>query len=302
MVRRMKFSIVTPAYNMAPWISKTIETVLAQEGDFDIEYIIIDDGSKDTSAAIAQEYAQKIARKEYPIHARNIEMRVISQENTGMYEAINRGFAMATGDVFAWINADDTYQPGAFDAAAKTFATFPEIQWLKGITDTVGEQWEKQRTGYSRLYRRDWLQMGIYGREAYFVEQDSVFWRKELWQKVAPMPKHYRSAADYWLWVHMAQYAPLWSLKFPISNFMKRDGQISKGVSKYRKEQLETRPHRPLAAWLPRFFFSPQSRLYPKWQKFFLTLYPFLFMNGREEYIEIIDGIPTKQRARTYTC
>ena len=298
----MKFSIVTPAYNMEAWIHKTIETVLMQEGDFEIEYIVMDDGSKDGSAAIAREYAEKVKSGAYPVRCTRVDMQMISQENTGMYEAINRGFARATGDIFAWINADDTYQPGAFAAMAKTFAAFPDILWLKGITDTVGEQWEKQRTGHSRLYRQDWLAEGIYGREAYFVEQDSVFWRKELWQKVAPMPKHYRSAADYWLWVQMARHAPMWSLKFPISNFMKREGQISKGVSKYRKEQLETRPHRPLHAWLPRVFFSPQSRLYPKGQAFFEWLYPLLFMRGNEEYIDIAGGVPVKTRATTFVC
>lgn len=287
---------------MESWIAKTIETVLSQAGDFEIEYIIMNDGSKDGTAAIAEKYAQKVATGEYPIQAKSVVMSVISQENTGMYEAINRGFAQATGDIFAWINADDTYQPGAFNAVSKTFEAYPEIMWLKGITDTVGETWEKQRVGYCRLYRQDWLKAGVYGMESYFVEQDSVFWRRELWEKVAPMPKHFRSAADYWLWVHMAKHAQLWSLKFPISNFMKRAGQISKGVSKYKKEQLETRPVRPLWVWLPRFFFSPQSRLHPKGEAFFKALYPVLFMRKPMEYIEVIDGQPVKMPAKTYVC
>jgi glycosyltransferase involved in cell wall biosynthesis len=298
----MKFSIVTPAYNMEPWISRTIETVLMQEGDFDIEYIIINDGSKDNSAGIAQKYADKVASGEYPIKARSVTMQVITQENTGMYEAINRGFARATGDIFAWINADDTYQPGAFAAMAKVFETFPDIVWLKGMTDTVGEQWEKQRTGQCRIYRQDWLQLGIYGREAYFVEQDSTFWKRELWQKVQPMPKQYRSAADYWLWIQMAKHAPLWSLKFPVSNFMKRAGQISKGVSKYNKEQLDTRPHRPLRGWFARLIFSPYSRFYPTGEKFFIWLYSKLFMHGTEEYIEIDNGVAVKKKASSFVC
>ncbi|MES2006544.1 MAG: glycosyltransferase, partial [Patescibacteria group bacterium] len=156
----MKFSIVTPAYNMEPWISRTIETVLNQAGDFDIEYIVMDDGSKDGTASVANEYAAKVADGAYPIRARSVTMQVITQENTGMYEAINRGFARTTGDIFAWINADDTYEPGAFAAMAATFKTFPEIQWLKGITDVVNEQWEKQYTNSCNLYRQDWLLKG----------------------------------------------------------------------------------------------------------------------------------------------
>lgn len=298
----MKFSIVTPAYNMERWIARTIETVLDQEGSFEIEYIVMDGGSSDGTASIAQQYAKRVVDGAYPIRCKSITMRIVTQENTGMYEAINRGFAMAAGEIYAWINADDTYQPGAFEAMAKTFAAFPEIQWLKGITDTVNDTWEKERSGFCRLYRQDWLHKGIYGMEAYFVEQDSVFWRRELWDKVKPMPKRYRSAADYWLWVQMARHAPLWSLKFPISNFMKRAGQISKGVSRYKQEQIDTRPARPIAAWPVRLFFSPQSRLHPRGDHFFRWLYPKLFMRGDEKYIEIIDGTPIKRRAQTYVC
>src|SRR3569832_2412067 len=153
----MKFSIVTPTYNMEAWIHKTIETVLMQEGDFEIEYIVMDDGSRDGSAAIAREYAEKVKSGAYPVRCTRVDMQMITQENTSKYEAINRGFARATGDIFACINADDTYQPGAFAAMAKTFAAFPDILWLKGITDAVGELWVKQRTGHSRLCRLAWL-------------------------------------------------------------------------------------------------------------------------------------------------
>lgn len=297
----MKFSIITPAYNMEPWISRTIETVLDQAGDFDIEYIIIDDGSKDGSASVAREYAAEVEGGVYPIKARSVTMQVISQENTGMYEAINRGFARATGDIFAWINADDTYAPGAFEAMAATFKTFPEIQWLKGITDVVNDKWEKQYTNNCNLYRQDWLAAGVYGMEAYFVQQDSVFWRRELWQKVAPMPKHYRSAADYWLWLQMAKHAPLWSLNVHVSNFMKRAGQISSGISKYKREQREARPHRSLAAWCARLFFWPESH-FTALKPFFLWLYPVLFMRQHKEYIDFNEGKPVKKLATSYIC
>ena len=297
----MKFSIVTPVYNLEGFIAKTIETVLSQAGDFDIEYIVMDDGSKDKSADVAQAYADKIADGSYPILCKSITMRVVRQENTGMYEAINRGFALATGDVFSWINADDLYQPGALAAVTKTLAAFPEIEWLKGITDEVDEAGTKTRSGQCYVYKQDWIAKGIYGQEAYFIQQDSVFWRKELWQKVAPMPAHYRSAADYWLWIQMAKYAPLWSLNVPVSCFRKREGQISGNVSKYKKEQWNARPRRSLTAWVARLFFSPQSRLIPHFQGFFKWLYPLLFMRRwHPQYIEITKAGAVKKSAPTY--
>jgi glycosyltransferase involved in cell wall biosynthesis len=227
-------------------------------------------------------------------------MRVVRQENTGMYEAINRGFAQATGDIYAWINADDLYQPGAFAAVANTFHTFSEIEWLKGICSTVDMDSKVTALGHCYVYRQDWLAKGIYGQESYFVQQDSVFWKAALWKEVAPMPKEYRSAADYWLWIQMAKHAPLWSLNVPVSCFRKREGQISKGIAKYKAEQWDARPRRSTAAWIARLFFTPQSRLGKPFEKFFLWLYPFLF--GRQEYIEYTDGMPTKKLAQSYLC
>lgn len=270
---------------MEPWISETIETVLDQEGDFEIEYIIMNDGSKDNSASVAQEYADRVAAGIYPIRCSKITMEVITQENTGMYEAINRGFARATGDVYAWINADDLYQPGALAAMTDVFSNYPNAVWVKGITDTLHEDGTRT-TGACRIYRQDWLAAGVYGMEAYFVEQDSVFWRADLWNKVAPMPAHYRSAADYWLWLHMAQHAPLLSLNAPISIFRKREGQISKGIAKYKKEQRDARPRRSLKAWSARLFFTPQSRLIPHFQNFFQKVYSLLYMSKPYTYLE----------------
>jgi len=296
----VKFSIVTPVYNLEEYIAETIESVLSQEGPFDIEYVVIDDGSKDSSAHIAESYAKKVTNGSYPIRCRSVTMKVLRQENTGMYEAINRGFAQCSGNIFAWINADDLYQAGALSAMRSVFTAFPEILWLKGNCAAINTDGSLLDAGVCYLYKQEWLAKGVYGQESYFVQQDSVFWRRELWQKVAPMPKHYRSAADYWLWIHMAKHAPLWSVNTPVSCFRKREGQISKGIQKYKKEQWDTRPHRSLLAWKARFFFTPQSRLGKPFEPFFLWLYPKFF--GRQEYIELEAGIPTKKVAQSYTC
>lgn len=296
----MKFSIVTPVYNLQDFISETIESVLSQQGDFEIEYIVMDDGSQDSSASIAQTYAQKVLDGSYATACNKVSMRVIQQENTGMYEAINRGFAKCSGDIYAWINADDLYQPGAFAAMARVFSHYPDIQWLKGVCSTLDVSGTPLEIGVCYVYKQQWLALGIYGQESYFVQQDSVFWHAALWHKVAPMPKHYRSAADYWLWIQMAKHAPLWSVNVPVSFFRKREGQISKGVAKYKKEQWDARPRRSLVAWGARLFFAPASRLGKPFEKFFLWTYPLLF--GRQRYIELVGGAPVKKVAQSYIC
>lgn len=288
----MKFSIITPSYNLEKWLPATIESVISQSGDFEIEYIVVDGGSSDKSLSIAEEYKKKIDGGTFPIACRKVSMACIVEKETGMYEAINRGFTRATGDIYAWINADDVYKPHAFASMSLAFSTFPEAQWVKGITATIEEDGVETRAGFCKLYRQDWLKDGIYGQEAYFVEQDSVFWRKELWQKAGPMPKEMRSAADYWLWIVMAQHTPLWSLNVPISSFRKREGQISKNVNRYKDEQHTIRPRKNPTAWTARLFFAPQSHTiyrFPKLEPLFLRLYSLFFLRKNDSYIEIQD-------------
>jgi glycosyltransferase involved in cell wall biosynthesis len=300
----MKFSIITPAYNMEKWIRETIESILSQEGKFEIEYIVVDDGSTDSTFAIAEEYRKKIEAGKYPIKCQKITMQCISQKNAGAIVAMNNGFKLATGDIYTWMDADNTYEPGAFNTIHKIFITFPKIKWVKGITSTIDEKSNVIRKGMCKIYHQDWIRDGIYGQESYFIEQDSVFWRKELWEKSGPMPSHFRSAGDYWLWIQIAKYAPLWSVNVPLSNFRKREGQLSKGISKYKSEQWEARPKRTWKAWKARVFFSPQSRLtnkFPKLNEFFIWLYPKVFPYYMPtEYIAVENDHPVIKKANSF--
>lgn len=301
----MKFSIVTPAYNMDRWISETIESVLSQKGNFEIEYIIVNDNSTDNTESIINEYVTKVNNGSYHLKCKSVSMKYIYRDkNGGMYDAINHGFSNATGDIYAWINADDVYASGAFEAVTNAFTAFPEIKWLKGITSTIDKDSSPIRNGVCHIFHQDWVSKGIYGQEAYFIEQDSVFWKKSLWTEIGYMPAHFRLAADYWLWIQFAQHAPLWSLNTPLSFFRKREGQLSKNIAGYKGEQKMIRPLKSLTAWKARLFFSPQSRLtvlFPRLNKFFIWLYPIVFTDMfPEEYIEIENEVPQKRSARSY--
>lgn len=300
----MKFSIVTPVYNMEHWIAKTIESVLAQEGGFFIEYIIVNDSSTDRTGEIVDEYVKKITNRTYPIRCAGITIKHITRTKHGMYSAINDGFAISSGDILAWINADDVYQPGAFKSVQKTFATFPDIQWLKGITGTINEQGEKTRAGVCTIYNRSFLKDGVYGQEAYFVEQDSVFWRVTLWKKVSPILDSLSYAGDYWLWIRFADFSDLVSLKIPMSYFRKREGQKSKNIAEYKREQREIRPRKSMRAWGCQFFFSARSRIIkfiPQLEPLFKILYVIFFCGILpQRYVIIENNIPVIKKTRLY--
>ncbi len=298
----MKFSIITPAYDVAPWLPATIESVLSQAGDFSIEYIVVTNTSPDDTIEVAEQYQQKIEDGSWDVKCNGITMQVINLgAPRGMYVALNEGFALATGDIFAWIAGDDIYEPGAFQVMATAFAARPDVIWLKGITSTIDEDGKHLSRGHCRTYRRDWLKMGVYGMEAYHVEQDSVFWRPELWHKAGPFPEYFKSSGDFWLWPQMAKYASLMSIDARISCFRKRAGQDSRvNADRLLAQKKQARGKRPLGAWIPRLFFWPYFHASRKIQKLLDPLYPIFFPFTPRPYLAIENGKVEEHRMRSF--
>ena len=100
----MKISIITPSFEQAEFLERTIESVLCQQGDFELEYLVIDGGSRDGSVEILQRYGD--------------QLQWVSEPDGGQGDAINKGMARASGDVLAYLNSDDVYRPGALAAVA----------------------------------------------------------------------------------------------------------------------------------------------------------------------------------------
>lgn len=299
----MKFSIITPAYNMEQWVAETIESVLAQEGDFEIEYILADGGSSDKTVAIFEEYRTRLESGEISVKCKGITMQSFSEKDEGTSDAINKGFARATGDIYTWVDADNIYVPEAFARIAKVFSTFPDVQWLKGYSATMTEEGEMLNIRQTYVYRQDWLQDGIYGLESYHVNADTVFWTADLWKKAGPLPTDYRCAGEQKLWIAMAKLTPLWAANVYVSKYRKRGGSLSKNISRCKDEKWRARDNkRSLKTLSAKIFFTPQSRLYPKGESFFLKLYPLLFMRGnkKQKYIDFENGAAVKKPAKTF--
>lgn len=232
----MKFSVVTPSHNSERFIAETIESVVSQAGDFEIEYIVVDNASTDHTTDIVSKYARRIGKGTYPVACKGVSIDLMSEPDEGMYDAINRGFGKATGEVFAWINSDDIYLPEALQSVARSFAAYSDVRWLKGITSYIDEDSRRISSGKCNFYSREWLRRGVYGRALHFVQQDSVFWRADLWREVGGCDGRLRVAGDYALWMAFAQKARLFSLNAPLSCFRKVAGQKSQDLGAYRKE------------------------------------------------------------------
>jgi glycosyltransferase involved in cell wall biosynthesis len=154
----MKVSIVTLSFNQARWLERAIRSVVEQDYP-DIEYIVVDPGSSDGSRGIIDRYRARIAT-------------FIDTPDKGPPDGLNKGFAAATGDVFAYVNADDALLPGAVARAVRAFARMPEADIVVGhgyIVDAVGRVIRRFRSAPFGLTRF------AYGAST--VMQQSTFFR-----------------------------------------------------------------------------------------------------------------------------
>ncbi len=130
----MKFSIVTPNYNYGRFLKKALESVLAQaegEGAPEIEHIVIDGGSTDDSVQLLKDWAAFAAAQPAAKDGR-YSFSYVSEPDQGQTDAINKGLRLATGDIVAWLNADEYYLPGKLALVAAAFAKHPSADFIYG--------------------------------------------------------------------------------------------------------------------------------------------------------------------------
>lgn len=212
----IKISIITPCFNMVNYIEQTLNSILNQNYG-NLELIIIDGGSTDGTVEVIKKYKEKITV-------------FISEKDNGQYDAINKGLKMATGDVIAWLNADDIYFPWTFSTISLIFETFSEVNWLIGSFSFLDENghvtnFYKQNGAKPQKYiANGWFRKSLFG----FLQQESMFWRRELMYKGGFLNTNYNLAADFELWTRYAKLTELVALDLPLASFRKRKTSRSK--------------------------------------------------------------------------
>ncbi|HNY01583.1 MAG TPA: glycosyltransferase family 2 protein [Bacteroidales bacterium] len=186
-----KISLITPNFNGARFLDRTLASVTGQLYPA-LEYIVMDGGSTDGSAGIIQSYEPHLAHWE-------------SQPDSGMYHALNKGFALTTGEIMGWINSDDKLMPGSLFAVAEIFSRFPEVNWLQGYPVVIDES---DRIVFHRTAVNS---PGFFYRKGYhdgrFIQQESTFWRRSLWEKAGGhISTEYSLAGDFELWMRFFEH------------------------------------------------------------------------------------------------
>jgi glycosyltransferase involved in cell wall biosynthesis len=183
-------SIVTPSFNQAAFLKEATNSVFSQEFS-PIEYIVIDGGSTDGSVELLKKTSSKLTYW-------------ISEPDKGQADAINKGFARATGKYFAWLNADDRLKPNAVKEAVAFLEAHPKVGMVYGDADFIDAEgrvvgrFDSQPTDYKKLLRG-----------YVHIPQQAAFWRADLWRRVAPLDINLMFAMDYDLWVRLAKISRL---------------------------------------------------------------------------------------------
>ena len=195
-IATVKITIVTPSFNGRRFLEETSRSILSQQGDFDLEWIVIDGGSTDGTPDFLRTFDH------------DPRVRWLSEGDRGQSHAINKGLAMAGGDVVAWLNTDDLYAPGALAAVAEAFAGNPSAQWLVGLYQIIDDAGRTIRPSVARYKERS-LRRYSYRRllRENFISQPAVFWRRTFGEKVGPLDESLHYTMDYDLWLRMGREA-----------------------------------------------------------------------------------------------
>lgn len=180
-----KISIVTISFNQAEFLEQAILSVLNQKTS-NIEYIVVDPGSTDGSRGIIKKYWDRIDH-------------VIFEKDAGPADGLNKGFNVATGDIFGFLNSDDTLLPGSLSTVLSFFSQNPKVDVVSGHAEIIDSRGNIKRRFFSDRFR---LGMAAYG--ACILVQPSTFFREHLFRKCGGFNADNRLTWDSELFIKMA--------------------------------------------------------------------------------------------------
>lgn len=180
----MKFSIVTPSFNQAAYLERSLQSVARQRGA-DIEHVVMDAASTDGSVEILQR------------HGGSVRWR--SERDRGQAHAVNRGIRETGGEIIGWLNSDDVYYPGAVEKVAAFMAAHPEVDVVYGMADHI----DAQDQVLGPYPTRPWSLPAL--MEQCIVCQPAAFFRRRAVDRHGMLDESLNYCMDYEYWLRLAQ-------------------------------------------------------------------------------------------------
>lgn len=214
----MRFSVITANYNGAAFLETTLQSVLQQRGPaIDLEYIVVDGQSTDGSHAILERYQDQIDH-------------VIIEPDTGPANAINKGFARATGDIVSWLNADDIYYPQTLLRVKQALSATPKASFCFGKCPIINENGDEVRRPITRFKEMFFpVSSRFVFQSINYVSQPSVFFRRAILDQGRPYLREDLVAAwDYEFFLRLWRQGPGHCLSGPpLAAFRWHESSIS---------------------------------------------------------------------------
>lgn len=203
-----KVSIVTPSYNQAQYLEKTIRSVLLQ-GYPNLEYWVIDGGSTDGSVNIIKKYEPWLSGW-------------VSENDKGQSDAINKGLLRSTGDIFGWLNSDDCYLQDCIATTVKEFLKQPLVGMIYSNVQIIDEN-----DRYLKLFPRRCYNFADQLTQRMTIPQPAAFWNRQVMDKVGLLRTDLCYAMDYEYWIRIGRNYKIIGLEKPMAQF--RQTTTSKG-------------------------------------------------------------------------
>jgi glycosyltransferase involved in cell wall biosynthesis len=185
--RRPLVSVITPSFNQGHYIAETIESVLSQDYR-DIEYLVIDGGSTDSTLDVLRGYGDRVAWT--------------SERDEGQSDAIRKGFKQARGEIIAWLNADDTYIAGAVRAAVEAFDEDPGLGLVYGRAQFIDAAGRPR--GEHPVHEWD---LEYLVSQTNFIPQPATFFRRSAYDAIGGLDVDLHYVMDYDLWIRLGRHA-----------------------------------------------------------------------------------------------
>lgn len=181
----MKISVVTPSYQQGEFIERTIQSVITQDLDsHELEYVVMDGGSKDQTVSILEQYAHSLTFR--------------SEPDRGQAHAVNKGICATSGEIIGWLNSDDIYYPGAIKKICDYFKAHPEVDVIYGDAnfidrnDSIIKKYPTEKWNVKRF------------QSCCFISQPSTFFRRKTVEKFGLLDESLHFCMDYEYWLRVA--------------------------------------------------------------------------------------------------